>query len=373
MVQIAGKLYDDIDDLGSARVEWDELAISLNRPFASPAWVVGWWAHLRPAGMRLRLMLLNDGEDLVGVVPLVSSARSYLSMGGGLAPVEILALPGLEGEVAAASVALLAKSSPPPATLELDSHGSSPDWPALLGAAWPGGAWRWPTSDAPAPLVGFGDGFDAWMASRSRSFRREMGRKQRKLEQAGGSFRHATADTLQRDVDCLLRMHRQRLAARGGSRLDVDGIERMLVAVGVELLASGRFRLLSLDLDGETIAAQLLLAAGEEVSAWSIGFDAAHAKLSPAMLCMIHSLADAARRGERTMSFGPGDQDYKYRLSNGEDSVRSEVIVPRGAGYSLARLRLLPRQARRELGRRLPPRAKDVLRRLADRWEPRWH
>lgn len=142
----------------------------------------------------------------------------------------------------------------------------------------------------------------------------------------------------------------------------------MLLEVASELLSRGRFRLLLLELDGTTIAAQLLLTAGLEVSAWNSGFDEAYSSHSPSMLCLVHALSDASERGERTMSLGPGGQDYKYRLSDSEDCLRWSVIAPRGASYPFVRLRLAPRRMRQALGSRLSLDAKRRLRGLIGNW-----
>jgi CelD/BcsL family acetyltransferase involved in cellulose biosynthesis len=368
-VALTSRMLESTDDLGPHRAEWDELAVAAHQPFGSPAWALAWWDNLRPRKAKLRLVIVQEGDRLAGIVPLFSSGRSYRPLAGGLAPAEPLSRPGLEREVAAAAVATLAESVPRPATIELELHGSSPAWAELLGEAWLDGrgAWRWAKSDTPVPRVALVDDFDAWMETRSTSFRREMRRKRRKLESAGGAFRHATEGTLENDVHTFLRLHRSRLAGQGGTNLTADGIEQMLIAVGADLLPSGRFRLLCLELDGKPIAMQLLLAGGGEVSAWNTGFDEAYAKLSPVMQCMVHSIADAAERGERMMSFGPGGQDYKYRLSNDEDSLLSHVLVPPGVTYPLARCRLAPAQVRYGLSGRLSPEAKQRLRRLVHR------
>lgn len=366
---LTAHVYESPDDLGALRAEWDELAMKAQRPFAAPAWALAWWDNLRPADTRLCLVSAREGDSLAGVVPLFSSGRAYLPIGGGMAPVEPLARPGLERKVAEAAAAALAELTPRPATIELEMHGSSLDWAELLGEAWPGarGAWRWAKSETPVPRVDLGGGFEDWMKGKSSSFRREMKRKQRKLEEAGGSFRYATEETLEGDVNAFMGLHRHRLAGQGGSSLTSDRVERMLIAAGSELLASERLRLLCLELDGKPIGAQLLLAAGGEVSAWNSGFDESYAKLSPSMQCIVEALRDASERGERTMSLGPGGQDYKYRLSNGEDSLNSHVLVPHGARYPLARLRLAPKQARLGLGRRLSPETKQRLRGLIRR------
>jgi CelD/BcsL family acetyltransferase involved in cellulose biosynthesis len=364
---VSARFVEDLDGLAPIHAEWEELAAASCRPFAAPAWALSWWKHLRPEGARLRVLVVERDEGLAGVVPLYTVGRVYRPIGGELAPVEPVSRAGLEGEVIGAASELLAAAEPRAEMIELGEHGSGPDWAGMLSRAWPGsrGAWRWVESEAPAPQVDFGDGFESWMSDKSKSFRRDIRSSRRKLEEGGGTFRFATAETLERDVSEFLRLHWMRLADRGGSSIPRgEGTKRMLVAVGLALLPSKRFRLLCLDLDGEVIAADLLLAAGREVSAWNSGFDEAHRDFSPIMQCLVYALADAADRGERTMNLGPGGQDYKYRLSTSEDCLRSSVIVPRGASYPLVRLRLAPRRARRALANRLSPSAKRRLRRL---------
>jgi CelD/BcsL family acetyltransferase involved in cellulose biosynthesis len=366
-VGVTARFVESLDGLASICAEWDELAAAAGRPFSAPAWALSWWEHLRPEGARLRVLVAELDDGLAGLVPLHAVGRVYRPLGGELAPVEPLARVGLEGRVAEAASELLAAAEPRVEAIELGEHGSGPDWAGMLSRGWPGGraAWRWVEAEAPAPQVDFGDGFEAWMSGKSKSFRRDIRSSRRKLEEGGGTFRYATEETLESDVREFLRLHRMRLADRGGSSIpEGEGVERMLIAVGLDLLPSGRFRLLCLDLDGEVIAADLLLAAGEEVSAWNSGFDDTYRDFSPIMQCLVHALADAADRGERSMNLGPGDQDYKYRLSGSEDCIRSSVIAPRGASYPLVRLRLAPRRARRALASRLSPEAKRRLRRL---------
>jgi len=361
---LTARICESPGDLGGARAEWDALAVLSERPFAAPAWALAWWDNLRPEAAELRLVLVREAGALVGVVPLFCVKRTYAPLGGGMAPVEPLARPGLESQVAEAAAGALAEASPAPASLEIEAHGSSPDWAGMLAGAWVGGGrvWRWTRSETPVPCIDLGAGFEDWLAAKSSSFRREMKRKQRRLEQAGGSFRFAGEESLERDVHAFMRLHRRRLAGKGGSSLGADGVEPMLASIGEELLPRGRFRLLCIDLGGEPIAAQLLLAAGGELSAWNSGFDEAHAKLSPSMQCMVEALRDASERGERTMSLGPGGQDYKYRLSNREDSLSSHVLVPPDGAQALTRLRLAPAQIRAALSARLSPAAKRRLR-----------
>jgi CelD/BcsL family acetyltransferase involved in cellulose biosynthesis len=369
MTALTASIATTADELCGVREEWDDLALQRERPFSAPAWPLAWWDSLRPSGAEMRVVLVHDGDELVGVLPLFCTGGHYAPLGGGTAPVEPLAAPRREREVAEAAAGALERAQPRPTMLEVEAHGSSPGWAVLLGEAWGDGrgAWRWQQSNAPVPCVDLGQGLDRWMAEKSSSFRREAKRKRRRLEEVDASFRFASKESLERDVSAFMRLHRDRLAGQGGSSLQDEGVERMLVAVGRELLPLGRFRLLCIDLDGEPIAAQMLLSAGQELSAWNSGFDEAHAKLSPSMQCILEALRDGSERGERTMSLGPGGQDYKYRLADSEDSLDRHVLIPHGSSYPLARVRLMPRQVRDALGRRLSPEAKRRIRGLVRR------
>lgn len=334
-------------DLGELRDQWDELAVAAERPFEGPAWALAWWERLRPPGARLWIVAVLEGERLVGIAPMHAAGSALRQLGKGVAAVGPLAVSGREAEVARVAAEGLAAAHPASVSLELAA--SSPDWAGMLATSWPGGAREWATSSEALPRVDLGEGFEAWTRGKSGSFRRENKRKHKMLQEAGGSFRFATAETLADDVAAFMRLHRARLAGRGGSSLADASVDRMLVDVGVELMSSGRFRLLCMEIDGRIVAGQVLSAAGRELSAWNSGFDAAYADLSPSMQCLVRALEDGSARGERTMSLGPGGQDYKYRLASGEDRLVVHELLPHGVRYPLARARMVARQARARL------------------------
>ncbi|HYH54593.1 MAG TPA: GNAT family N-acetyltransferase [Solirubrobacterales bacterium] len=338
-------------ELGELRRQWDELAVAVEQPFAAPAWALAWWEQLRPEGAELRIVAVHEGEQLVGIAPMHLTGGALRPLGKGVAAAEPIAAPGREAEVAPLLAAGLAAASP--SSVWLETAASSPQWAGLLTASWPKGARSWEVSSEPLPRVDLGGGYEAWLKGKSGSFRRENKRKHKKLAEAGGEFRFADAETLADDVSAFMRLHRARLAGQGGSSLTDAGVDRMLVEVGGELLASGRFRLLCMEVEGQVVAGQVLLAAGRELSAWNSGFDEAYAKFSPSMQCLIHALKDGSERGESRMSLGPGAQDYKYRLSDSEDNAVTHALLPRGGGYPLARARLASTQLRKRLAQEL--------------------
>jgi CelD/BcsL family acetyltransferase involved in cellulose biosynthesis len=61
---------------------------------------------------------------------------------------------------------------------------------------------------------------------------------------------------------------------------------------------------------------------------------------------IVLAIEDAIRAGKTHFDLGPGDMDYKRRLADAEREISGLTIVPRSAGYPLARAALAPYQAR---------------------------
>lgn len=324
------------------RAEWDHLAEVSEQPLSAPAWLLAWWVALASPSLALRLVAVRRGEELVGLFPLATDGRAYMVLGDGVGAAMPLSQPGLEERVAKSFAEVLAQQRPRPPTIRFQQDDAGPDWAGLLASSWPGrGAWGQVTESVGVPRIELGEGdYEAWFASKSSSFRREMRRKGKRLEEAGASFRFATEGTFERDVAEFLRLHRGRLAGQGGTSLGADGVARMLVEAGRELLPQDRLRLLMLEIDGKAIGAQLVLVAGAEATAWNSGFDEDYARLSPSMQCILHVLADAAEKGQRSLCLGPGEQEYKARLADSSTNLFSCLLVPRGRGYARTRGRI---------------------------------
>jgi len=336
---LTAEVLTSLEDVRPFEPDWDSLAVASGHPYSAPAWIKAWWEFLRPERSRLCIVFVSDARRLVGVAPFCVVGGIYFPAGRGAAMAEPLAAGGMRQQVGASVATALAAEAPPPRQVELGFRRSAGDWAAAIGDGWDGrAAWRRREAEHVVPSIDLGEGFEEWMKAKSSSFRREARRKRKKLDGVGAEFRYSDATSLERDVTEFMRLHRQRLSGQGGTALTDIGIEQMLVSAGRELLESGRFRLLCLEVEGSFVAAQLLLGAGPQLSAWNSGFDEEYAGLSPSMQCLIRALEDASERGERTMSLGPGDQEYKARLADSEDVLESHLIVPRGARYPLVRL-----------------------------------
>lgn len=366
------ELVEDVGRLEEVAQEWDELAVSRARPYASPHWLIPWWEAAAPPQARLRTIVFREGDALAGIAPFfvgrdLWGARVAAPLGRGVsARVEPLARDGFEAEVGALTARVIADTDPAPDLLLLDAVPSSSPWVGLLAKGWPGSARV--QQSVPAPVVFRPPGgYDGWFADRSSHFRKRMRRAARELTDLGASFRLADPETLTEDLDAFARLHRARWADRGGSGVLTEGVERML-QTAARRLGPTRFRLWVLELDGRPVGAEILIAAGGTASFWLGGFEPARASLQPSVQTMLHAIEHAFELGDGHVDLGEGGQDFKYRLADGEETLAWFAVVGRGPRSVPAHGRLVARRLRRALaGSPLATPARALRRRLRQR------
>lgn len=371
---LRGNLLVTLEDLAPFRDDWDALAVMRSRPYCSPAWMLAWWRWVAEDGALLRAVAVTDEERrLFGIAPFwVTGRRTLLPryglLGAGLAaPIEPLAQPGAEREVAAAIASMLAAARPRAAVVALDGVPDGSPWPRLLREVWPGRR-RPPLSrerSRPVPTVDLiSGGYDEWFAARRSHFRQQMRRYRRRIEERGGEFTlPRTSEEVRTRLAAFGRLHEARWAGRGGSAaLDVP-VEKMLAEVARELTAKGRFRLWCIDSGGRTVSAHLFLAAGEGASYWLGGFDREWRSYSPALQTVLAAIEDAFARGEQRLDLGPGGQDYKYRLADGESRLDWLLLLPSGPLQPIALGRIAGIELARSFFGGMPPRVRERMRR----------
>lgn len=372
---VVARILEDESGLEGHLEQWDRLAVAAGRPYCAPAWALAWWRHARPEGALLRVVVATEEDGrLVGLAPLWAAAgalggTSYRLLAGRLSsPLGALVAAGRD-DVAPALAAALAGADPRPDVVRFEGQRGAQGSAAALADAWPGRRpWAHGSAPVASPTVTIGGlDYEDWLAAKTKNFRQQARRFRRRLEQEGAQFRIAAADDVERFVSAFVALHGARWEGRGGSNALVEGLEPMLVEAARELLPAGRFRAYGIEAGGSLISVQLFISAGAEVSYWNGGFDEAWQRHKPAQQTLLFAIEDAIGRGDRRIDLGPGAQDYKLRMADGEDSVETETLVPRGAAYPLARARLAPYQARAGLSRRLTPDAKRRLRRLLRR------
>lgn len=368
---------DALEALGPA---WDDLAVECSHPYCAHAWLSPWWRHVAPEDARLRVVVIADGGDVIGVAPWFVrrehlGIRTVRPMGWPILPaVEPLAAQGRQLEVAAAVAEALAGSGSPPDLIALDRLDRRSGWPGDLAKTWPGGPAAMLTRyEQPTFALSLteGEGFASWLAGKSRNFRNNLGYKRRRFLRSGGRVRMATPETLESDLRAFVRLHQARWEGRGGSRFVQGRVEQLLTEAGRALLPRGQFRLWSLDIDGEVIASHLGVRAGGEYAYWLGGFDERYAALSPSLLGILALVEDAFACDARRIDFGGGSANWKHRFADDVGTLAWRRVVPRGHRHALARASLAPGQWRRALAKRVPSdlraRALTLERRVASR------
>jgi len=357
---LEAELVTAVERLDALASEWDALADACALPQMSPAWVLAWWRHVAPERAVPRTVVVRDGDALVGLAPFYAEPGAGgrvdyrlpgIEIAGRLAP---LALADREWEVAEAVARTLAGATPRPDALRFEGTPLDAHWLTALRAEWPG-ALRPPlrlTQVEGNPLMSLEEGsFDAWLAGRSSNFRGQMRRLRRRFAEAGGVSRLATSATLGADTAALTRLHAMRWDGKGHSNL-VDLSDRFtafVVELGERLLASGRFALRILELDGEPICAQLFVAAGGTFLFVNGGWDERHASLRPSLVCLLDAVEDVFERGAQRFDLGLGVQSYKLRFADGNAPLTWAVLMVPGARLPITAARTAPALSRARL------------------------
>jgi CelD/BcsL family acetyltransferase involved in cellulose biosynthesis len=361
--RVQSDLVDDVDRLSRWEGEWDSLAVACGRPFSAPAWMLAWWRHAAPRNSSLKVAVVHEGNDLVGIAPLYVTRRPggisqfRLLAGDACFRAEPLARPGAEAEVAGEVAVMLAGSNPAPDLMTFDGIPASCPWPDLLRDAWPkaGGKAR-VQNVMPAPTVTMSShqSFDAWFASRSRNFRQQIRRTRRQLIGREAAFRLADPKDPDAAVDDFAALHRKRWKGRGGSSTLDAGVEHMVRVAARRMMQDLRLRIWTLDVSGRTVSSHVFLAAGGEVSYWLGGFDPAWARYHPGIQVLVSSVEHAWAMGDHRLDLGGGGQDYKYRLADGEESLQWIDLIPTGPRSARVWTLLASRAAYRSVSKYVP-------------------
>lgn len=359
-------------DLAPHLQGWEALAVACGRPFCLPGWMLAWWREADEPNGRLRIVLVFDGEELIGVGPFFASPTYGLIemrlLGAGFSHrIGPLAKPGDEQRVAEALAAALAELEPRPASVVFEGVDLGDDWPGLIARAWPGSRPRIrhdATMDA--PMIALEGDYEAWLGQRSKNFRKGNRRRANRLEEAGVRGRTASDSGA---IEALLSLHHARWRERGGSGVDA-GAERVLRAAAAELTEGGLLEIVLLEGPDGPVSAELMVRAGRAATLWSGGFDPAWASLAPGTNSILAALREAAGRGVESVDLGGGSDEYKRKLADENKPIAWRTLYPRGWRHPLIRLRFAPkhtRQALRRLAQRLPDPAQQRIRRLARR------
>jgi CelD/BcsL family acetyltransferase involved in cellulose biosynthesis len=338
----------DETELAPYLEEWDALAVASERPFCAPGWMLAWWREGRSGHTRLQVVLVLDGDRLIGVGPFFAQISYGLAelrlLGAGFSHrIGPLAREGEEGRVAAAMAEALAALKPRPAGVVFEGIDVEDPWPELLAEAWPARRPRLRTDSVmEAPVIRLDADDEAWMERRTRNFRKLARRTSKRLGETEVRKRIGADESAVRGF---LQLHHQRWKERGGSNLD-DSAERVVAAAAAELGEKGRLEIVLLEGPEGPISAELMLRTGPVATIWATGFDPAWAQYAPGLQVRLVTLRAAAEHGVQLVDLGGGGDEYKKRMADADMPIAWRTLFPRGPRYPLILLRLAPKRIR---------------------------
>jgi CelD/BcsL family acetyltransferase involved in cellulose biosynthesis len=345
-----------LPSLDAAHADWDRLAPLTANVFSTYEWADAWVRHMAEGSELVIAACRRPDGEVAAILPLAVTRRAGLRVlrfiGHGPADqLGPICAPADRPEATLAFRRLVRK--------ELGGRGL-----CVAERLW--------GDDAIAPgLGGFllrreaspvvrveGRTFDEYLASRSKNFRDQVRRRERKLRREHEVVVRLTEDParLDADMETLLGLHAARWAGEDETTAFAGPRRPFHLQFARSALERGWLRLWVMEIDGRPVAAwhgfryegiDHYYQAGRdpELDAQNVGF-----------VLLAHSVRDAFDDGSSEYRLGLGDEGYKGRFA-GDDPGLDTVVFAQGAGGRAA-------IAAMRLGLRIPVSARHRARQL---------
>ena len=301
--------------------------------FLAPWWKSAWHVVFGE-GTRPRVIEVREGDELIGVAPLVQHGDSLVLAGDPelFDYQDLVLLKGRELELAGALLDYLADAdgqAPGWTTLDLPSvPADSATVGAITGAAGSRGYSVESSEVAVAPVAELPGSWDEFLAGLGKKHRHELRRKIRKLEAAGEARQVTVTEEkgLEQEVEDFLRL-------MGNTNEDKAAFltperRRFFHLLAAQAARRGALKLSFLELDGERLAACLVFDYSGVYMLYNSGYEPARSDLSIGLINKAFAIKEAIELGRRRFDFLKGAERYKYALG-GQDRSIYRVILTR--------------------------------------------
>jgi CelD/BcsL family acetyltransferase involved in cellulose biosynthesis len=336
---VAGPATLDLEPLAGVpdvRAEWSALAAAAGNVFLTPEWSEAWLALGAECEPRLFAGRRADGS-LAAIVPLVLTRGRF---------VRKLRLLGFGAANELGPVAAPADAEPAARALRGAADAIRAEWDVFLAENLAGRGWAdrlgcVTVAAEGGPVVrGPWESWDAYLASRSRDFRQELRRKERRLESRGMRlWTVSTEAELDGALDVLFALHRAYWREHASPWF--AGLEPFHRAFAAAALAEDWLRLHVLELEGRPAALYLGFRFGEAEFAYQFGRDPAYERDSVGAVIAGHAIRTSIEEGAAEFRLGPGSQGYKTRLATDDPGLetvgRAQGLRGRAALYAAGR------------------------------------
>lgn len=360
-------------ELEALRTDWRRLAESAANPFVTPEWFDAATRETPERDQRV-LVSRNTHGTIDAILPLVAEgdgSRRKLGFAGRVAGDEFRLLcgdPEREASLGAEFGLALGELAVDHSVVLDNVEVADADWlRGMLEGA--GGSLRARAVRANSlPYLDLTEWtrWEDYLASRSRNFRSQIGRYERRLREAHEVVfrRTATVTELDRDFGEFMRLHLARRHTVGGSAADRPAVRSLHHEFARLALERGWLRLWLLEVDGRSVAGWYGFSIGGRYAYCLAGFDPAWESSRVGWLVLARSMRDAIEEGADVYDLLLGQEPYKQRLTSTQREVQTIVLArPRSAAAGLAAFEARGRQ----LAHRLPAERRATLKRLSRR------
>jgi CelD/BcsL family acetyltransferase involved in cellulose biosynthesis len=323
-----------LDDPASVAAAWRSMAESAGNAFLTPEWFGAWREHYGgdSDAVVVRVRDADDPARVVGLLPFTHRGREVRfaghNVGDLFAP---LAAPGLEDEVVRSAAGVVADVvGGRRSRLVLDNVERGAPWLRAFADAWPGRLATTEVLTSVVPRLGLGGrSWEDVLASRSRNFRSQWGRRHRAMEREHDLVFRLADDParLRADMATFFALHTARWSSRGGSSSAGPRVRAFHTDWAGRALERGWLRLWFLELDGVPVAAFYGWLIGGRYAYYLAGFDPAHAPKSPGLVLLAHTIRHAIEEGAQVYDLLLGDEPYKQRFADQNLPVATVVMA----------------------------------------------
>jgi len=323
-------LVHSVDQLTPQQLaQWNALA---DNPFQRWEWLGAWWNAYRHNQV-LHLLLVSDGEQLVGIAPWfmgnrLATGRTLQFLGSGKACTDhlsLLTLPEDAPRVADAIAQWLVDSSNGllalPRGLEWDAIEligiDEDDVPSqfLMDGLRARGIEVQATNGLPCYVIDVPEDWESYVRMRSKSGRREIRQAQKRFDD--GTIVVETAQTttdVEQYWEWFVRLHQARRQDAGTSGcFDYPQFDVFLRSAAASLMDSGRLKLVIAKHRNQPVAAQFSLVDEKAWYFYQSGMDPNASDLRPGLSLFCFTIRETIESGRRQFDMLRGDESYKLR------------------------------------------------------------
>ncbi len=306
---------------------WKPLAGGV--PLRTPEWLLTWWRHFGRECELFAIAVTDLGGSLVGLAPWMlehcrTSGRVVRFLGSGEVCSDYLSILAQEDR-AAEVVDALAQWLTDAETRDNGSDrwdllhltgaaSADPNVAQLTERLWDRGNSIHRRAGLRCWRIALPGTWDEYVATLSKSHRKQVRRAQRRVLESGRAVLHTLApgEDPQPAMEILVDLHQRRRATLGEPGCFAsETFSAFLHEAAVRLHRSGMLRLHWLELDGRPVTAEFHLAGGGVTYAYQAGVDPETLDEEPGRLITIATIKKAIEEGQTGFDFMRGDEAYK--------------------------------------------------------------